>query len=30
MNDIPDLSNSSIKPLQEDILEALDKAVNGK
>ena len=29
MNDIPDLSNSSIKPLQDDIVEALDKAASG-
>lgn len=28
-NDIPNLSNSSIKPLQEDIVEALDKAASG-
>ena len=29
MNDIPDLSNSSIKPLQDEIVEALDKAASG-
>lgn len=29
MNGIPDSSNPNIKPLQEDIVEALDKAVSG-
>ncbi len=29
MNDIPDLSNSSIKPIQEQVVEAIDNATAG-